>query len=214
LTLVVYTAFERLYKDKLIYRGERITSWCYECQTVISDLEVDHEQVPGKLWHIAYPATDGSGSVTVATTRPETLLGDTAVAVHPNDARFAGFTGKTLRLPIVGRDIPLITDVRIDREFGTGAVKVTPAHDALDHDIGETHELPSIQVIGLDGKMTAAAGEQFVGKSVVEARLVLTFLPPAALIQEEEYSFCCACSRSKTIIEPLVTKQRFLKVRP
>lgn len=217
LTLAVYTAFERLYKDKLIYRGERITSWCYECQTVISDLEVDHEQVPGKLWHIAYPATDGSGSVTVATTRPETLLGDTAVAVHPNDARFAGFTGKTLRLPIVGRDIPLITDVRIDREFGTGAVKVTPAHDALDHDIGDTHKLPSIQVIGLDGKMTAAAGDQFVGKSVVEAReLVLALLRDSgALIQEEDYVHSVAlCSRSKTLIEPLVTKQWFLKVRP
>jgi len=217
LTLAVNTAFKRLYDDGLIYRGERITNWCPACQTSISDLEVDHEQTPGTLWHIAYPLSDGSGSITVATTRPETLLGDTAVAVHPNDSRFAGFMGKTVRVPIVNRDIPIITDVRIDREFGTGAVKVTPAHDALDYDLGQTHHLPIIQIIGLDGNITPAAGVEFYGLPVLEARKrVLERLEElGALVKEEDYIHAVSlCSRSKTVIEPLISKQWFIKVKP
>ncbi len=217
LTLAVNTAFKRLYDDGLIYRGERITNWCTACQTTISDLEVDHEETPGKLWYIKYPLTDGSGHITVATTRPETMLGDTAVAVHPNDARFAGFTGKTVRLPIVDRDIPIITDARIDREFGTGAVKVTPAHDALDYDLGQTHHLPIIRVIDLDGKILPEAGVEFYGLPVLEARQrVLDKLRELGVIEkEEDYIHAVAlCSRSKTVIEPLLSKQWFLKVKP
>ena len=217
LTLAVNTAFTRLYNDGLIYRGERITNWCPACQTSISDLEVDREDVPGKLWYIKYPLTDGSGHITVATTRPETMLGDTAVAVHPNDARFAGFKGKTVRLPIVDRDVPVITDIRIDREFGTGAVKVTPAHDALDYDLGQTHHLPSIRVIGLDGKILPEAGVEFYGLPVVEARhRVIDKIRELGLLEkEEDYIHAVAfCSRSKTPIEPLMSKQWFIKIKP
>lgn len=216
LTLAVNTAFKRLYDDGLIYRGERITNWCPVCQTSISDLEVDHEQTPGKLWHIAYPLTDGSGSITVATTRPETMLGDTGVAVHPHDARFAGFKGKTVMVPIVNREIPIIADTRIDREFGTGAVKVTPAHDALDYDLGQTHHLPIIKIIGLDGNITPEAGVEFYGLPVLEARKrVLDKLRElGALVKEEDYIHAVAlCSRSKTVIEPLISKQWFIKVK-
>ncbi len=217
LTLAVNTAFKRLYDDGLIYRGERITNWCPACQTSISDLEVDHEDVPGRLWFIAYPLTDGSGSITVATTRPETMLGDTAVAVHPQDERYLALVGKTVRLPIVGRDIPIIADVRIDRGFGTGAVKVTPAHDVLDYDLGQTHHLSAPRIIGLDGRMTDEAGQDFTGLTTLEARQkVLDKLRPLdALTKEQDYIHAVAfCSRSKTVIEPLISKQWFVKVKP
>lgn len=217
LTLAVNTAFKRLYDNGLIYRGERITNWCPICQTSISDLEVDHEQAPGTLWHIAYPLTDGSGSITVATTRPETILGDTAVAVHPDDTRFAGFTGKSVRVPIVDREIPIITDPRVDREFGTGAVKVTPAHDAFDYDLGQKHNLPSIRIIGFDGNITPEAGVEFYGLPAAEARkrVVEKLRQLGVLTKEEDYIHAVAlCSRSKTVIEPLISKQWFVKVKP
>lgn len=217
LTLAVNAAFKRLYDDGLIYRGERITNWCPVCQTSISDLEVDHEQVPGKLWHIAYPLTDGTGSITVATTRPETMLGDVAVAVHPDDARFAGFKGKKVVVPIVNREVPIIADSRIDREFGTGAVKVTPAHDSLDYELGQTHHLPMIRIIGLDGNITPEAGVEFYGLPAAEARqrVVEKLRQLGALVKEEDYIHAVAlCSRSKTVIEPLISKQWFVTVKP
>ncbi len=213
LTTAVQTAFVRLYHDGLIYRGERIINWCADCGTAVSDLEVDHQETPGKLWRLRYPLSDGSGEIVVATTRPETMLGDTAVAVNPDDRRYHQMVGKTVRLPIVGRDIPIIADQRIDRDFGTGAVKVTPAHDPLDFDLGQTHKLPSIQVIGFDGLMTAAAGEQFAGQQVGAARAgVLAALQAAgAVTGEEDYIHSVGyCSRSKTLIEPLASRQWFV----
>lgn len=217
LTAAVQTAFKRMYDDGLIYRGERIINWCPACHTGISDLEVDHEETPGKLWHIRYRLSDGTGSVVVATTRPETMLGDTAVVVHPKDERYTWLVGKTVRLPIADRDIPIIADARIDREFGTGAVKVTPAHDPLDFDIGQTHALPLIKVIGLDGRMTPEAGAGFVGLTTLEAReRVLEKLRElSVLVKEEDHIHAVSlCSRSKTIIEPLVSLQWFVKMKP
>ncbi len=217
LTAAVQEAFVRLHKDGLIYRGERIINWCAACGTAISDLEVDHQETPGTLWHLRYPTTDGSGEIVVATTRPETLLGDTAVAVHPNDQRYASLVGKTIRLPIVGRDIPIIADDRIDQVFGTGAVKVTPAHDPLDFELGQTHHLPSIQVIGFDGKMTVAAGLAFAGQSIEQAReaVLAALRASGTLVQEESYTHAVGyCSRSKTVIEPLASRQWFVTMKP
>lgn len=217
LTLAVQTAFKRLYDDGLIYRGERMINWCPACQTAISDLEVDHEDQPGTLWRFRYNIVGTEDAIVVATTRPETMLGDAAVAVHPDDPRYRTLVGKKALLPIVGHEIPVIADSRVDREFGTGAVKVTPAHDALDFDLGQTHHLTPIQVIGFDGKMTASAGQHFAGLSVVAAReLVLTKLREVgALVGEEDYPHAIAlCSRSKTPIEPLVSLQWFVKMKP
>lgn len=216
LTLAVQTAFKNLYDDGYIYRGERIINWCWECQTAVSDLEVDHKDTPGKLWHLRYPLSDKTGFVIVATTRPETMLGDTAVAVNPSDARYRQLVGKTLRLPLVGRDIPIIADERIDMTFGSGAVKVTPAHDPLDFDIGQTHHLPGVQVIGFDGLMTAEAGGDFSGKTIEDARkFVIEKMQGAGLLEkEEDYIHAVGyCSRSNTAIEPLVSKQWFMKMQ-
>ncbi len=216
LTAAVQAAFVRLHRDGLIYRGERIINWCPECGTAISDLEVDHQETPGKLWRIKYPVA-GGGEIFVATTRPETMLGDTAVAVHPADPRYKHLIGKTVRLPIVNRAVQIIADKRINREFGTGAVKVTPAHDPLDFDLGQTHKLPSIQVIGFDGKMTSAAGPQFAGQTVEQARaFVLRRLgETGALAGEEDYIHSVGyCSRSKTPVEPLVSRQWFVAMKP
>ncbi len=217
LTQAVQTAFVKLYKDGLIYRGERIINWCSDCQTAISDLEVDHQDVPGKLWYIRYPLVDGSGTLTVATTRPETMLGDTAVAVNPKDERYAKMVGKNIRLPIADREIPIIADNRIDQTFGTGAVKVTPAHDPLDFDLGRDHKLPSIQIIGFDGKMTAEAGKDFSGLTPLKAREKVVDLLRESNILEKEEDYIHAvgfCSRTKTIIEPLVSLQWFMSMKP
>lgn len=216
LTAAVQTAFIRLYRDGYIYRGERIINWCPDCQTAISDLEVDHQDVPGHLWYINYPLVDGSGQVTVATTRPETLLGDTAVAVNPKDTRYAALVGKLVRLPIAQREIPIIADRRIDQAFGTGAVKVTPAHDPLDFDLGQEHRLAQIQVIGFDGKMAAAAGTEFAGLLVSEARarVVERLRRDGLLVRAEDYIHAVGfCERSKTPIEPLVSRQWFMRMK-
>lgn len=217
MTLAVNTAFKRLYDDGLIYRGERIINWCSGCQTAISDIEVDHEDVPGKLWYLKYPLSEGGGHIVVATTRPETMLGDTAVAVHPDDPRYASMIGQTVVLPLVGRHIPIITDQRIDRQFGTGAVKVTPAHDPLDFDIGQDHHLPLIAVIGQDDRMAEAAGQPYAGLSVDDARrkIVDDLRSAHSIEKEEDYIHAVGfCSRSKTRIEPLVSLQWFLKTKP
>lgn len=215
LTDAVQTAFIKLYNDGFIYRGERIINWCSDCQTAVSDLEVDHQDVPGKLWYINYPLVDGSGRITVATTRPETLLGDTAVAVNPKDERYATLVGQKVRLPIVGREIPIIADRRIDQTFGTGAVKVTPAHDPLDFELGNDHHLERIQVIGFDGQVTEAAGAEFAGLSTEQARVkvVERLRHDDVLAKEEDYIHAVGfCQRSKTPIEPLASRQWFMRM--
>src|ERR1700723_4587205 len=158
LSVAVREAFVRLYEQDLIYRGAYILNWCPRCQTAISDLEVVHEEQQGKLWEIRYPIVGEEGFVTVATTRPETMLGDVAVAVHPDDERSAHLHGKMLRLPLTGREIPVVTDSWVSRDFGTGAVKVTPAHDPNDFALGQRQGLPSISVMDETAHMNAAAG--------------------------------------------------------
>ncbi len=215
LTAAVQEAFIRLYEDGLIYRGKRIVNWCPGCHTAISDLEVDHDQVPGHLWHLRYDVV-GGGSIVVATTRPETMLGDTAIAVHPADERYASLVGARVRLPIVDREIPIIADHRIDRAFGTGAVKVTPAHDPLDYELGQTHHLDSISIIGEDGRIHLP-GTEFDGQGVQRARerLVERATAEGWLIRQENYVHAVSvCSRSKDIIEPLLSMQWFVKTKP
>src|SRR5271163_1716973 len=169
LSRAVVKVFVTLYHEGLIYRDRRLINWCPRCETALSDLEVDHKPVHGNLWYVRYPLADGSGSITVATTRPETILGDVAVAVHPDDPRYAGFIGKMIRLPLVGREIPIIGDSAVEREFGTGAVKVTPAHDFTDFEIGRRHNLSQIVVIDGRGVMTDVAAP-YGGLSREEAR--------------------------------------------
>src|SRR5262249_36748558 len=149
----------RLYREGLIYRGRYIVNWCVRCMTALSDLEVVHQEHNGHLWHIRYPVVGSQESLVVATTRPETMLGDTAVAVHPEDERYKHLIGKKVLLPLVDREIPIIAYEIVDREFGTGAVKVTPAHDPNDFAIGLRHKLDEIDVMSGDGKMSAAAGK-------------------------------------------------------
>ena len=168
----VRRTFKHLYDKGLIYRGERLISWCPRCNTALSDLEVVHRDVKGHLWHIAYPVEGSDERVIVATTRPETMLGDTAVAVHPDDARYQHLIGKTIRLPIVDRLIPIVADDAVDSSFGSGAVKVTPAHDPNDFEIGRRHDLPFVTVMNFDGTMNAEAGP-FEGLTVDEARIAV-----------------------------------------
>src|SRR2546429_1033271 len=159
LSLAVREAFVRLWEDGLLYRAERLINWCPRCKTALADIEVVHEESDGNLWYIRYPlADDPSQALIVATTRPETMLGDTAVAVHPEDERYQGFIGKKIILPLMNREIPVIADTMVDREFGTGAVKITPAHDPNDFEAGRRHNLPEIDVMTDDGKMSANAG--------------------------------------------------------
>ncbi len=217
LSEAVQTAFLQLYDDGMIYRGERVIHWCVQDQTSISDLEVDYREEQGTLWYIKYPLLEQDGSVSVATTRPETMLGDTAVAVNPKDERYAGLVGKRVKLPITNRVVPIITDRSVDRSFGTGAVKVTPGHDIADFEMGERHRLPRISVIDQFGKMTAAAGKDFAGLDAREVRgLIVQILKDNGLIEKEEsYTHSVAyCSRSNTVIEPLVSKQWFVKTNP
>ena len=209
----VRTAFIEFHKRGLLYRGTRLVNWCCRCDTALSDIEVEHEERNGRLWHIRYPFADGSGEVVVATTRPETMLGDTAVAVHPEDERYSGKTGRTLRLPLMDRDIPLIADSAVDKEFGTGAVKVTPSHDAADNEIGSRHKLPSIMVIGTNGKMTAAAGA-YKDLSVADARtkVVEDLEKGGFLVKIDLHRHAVAvCYRCASVIEPLESSQWFLK---
>ncbi len=216
LTTAVQTAFTKLFNDKLLYRGKRIVNWCPRCASALSDLEVTHQESPGKLWYIKYPLFGSTKYVVVATTRPETMLGDTAVAVHPKDKRYKKFIGKTVLLPIMNREIPIIADSRVETEFGTGVVKVTPAHDHLDYDIGTDHQLPVINVIGHDNRMTKEAGEYY-GQSVQEARHSIV-----KRLEEEEHienivehiHNIARCERCSAPIEPLISEQWFLKIAP
>ncbi len=219
-------AFRRLYEEGLIYRGEYMVSWCPKDLTALSDLEVEHEEEEGKLYYIKYPLEDGSGYITVATTRPETMLGDTAVAVHPEDERYKGLIGKRLKLPLVdwkrkamdGSEvdnlIPIIADERVKREFGTGAVKITPAHDPLDFEIGKAHNLPFVQVIDQFARMKENSGE-FAGLDRYAARKkIVEKLEELNLLEKVENHRHAVgkCYRCKTVLEPMVSNQWFVKV--
>nr|WP_228013052.1 valine--tRNA ligase [Nostoc edaphicum] len=216
LSKAVVEAFTRLYEEGLIYRGEYLVNWCPASQSAVSDVEVENQEVNGNLWHFRYPLTDGSGFVEVATTRPETMLGDTAVAVNPNDDRYKHLIGKTLTLPILQREIPIIGDEFVDPTFGTGCVKVTPAHDPNDFDMGKRHNLPLINIMNKDGTLNANAGEfqgqdRFVARKNVVSRLEAD----GFLVKIEDYKHTVPYSdRGKVPIEPLLSTQWFVKIRP
>jgi valyl-tRNA synthetase len=217
LSKAVRTVFVKLYEEGLIYRSTRLINWCPRCHTALSDLEVEHDELDGFLTYINYPLAEGEGAVTVATTRPETMLGDTAVAVNPEDQRYKDLIGKKVRLPLTGRDIPVIADSAVDPAFGTGAVKVTPAHDFNDEAIAKRHGLPGITVIGDEGHMTKEAGAKYAGMDRYEARKqVLKDLKAHGLIEKEEKHRHSVghCYRCKTIIEPFSTPQWYVKVEP
>ena len=212
----VREVFVRLYEKGLIYRGEYIVNWCPRCETALSDIEVEHQEAETSLWHIKYPLTDGSGFVVVATTRPETMLGDTAVAVHPEDARYRTIIGKTVTLPVLYREIPIIADEHVDPGFGTGAVKVTPAHDPNDFEIGLRHNLPQVKVIDLTGTMTDKSGP-FAGMDRYQCRkeLVAKLEKMGALVEQKAHIHAAGhCQRCDTVIEPLVSRQWFVKMKP
>jgi valyl-tRNA synthetase len=216
LSVAVKEAFVRLYEQGLIYRGAYIVNWCPRCQTAISDLEVVHEEQQGKLYEIRYPLTDGSGSITIATTRPETMLGDVAVVVNPSDARYLGFHGKKLRLPLVGREIPVLPDEWANPEFGTGAVKVTPAHDPNDFAIAERHKLPSIVVMDETAHMNAEAGV-YAGLDRYEARkrILADLEQQGLLVAVKDYvNSIGKCDRCKTVVEPRLSTQWFIRIQP
>jgi valyl-tRNA synthetase len=216
LSRAVREVFVRLYEKGLIYRGDYMVNWCPKCDTALSDLEVDKEEMPGNLWHIRYPVTGTGEYLTVATTRPETMLGDTAVAINAKDARYRHLHGKTVTLPLMNREIPIILDDLADPQFGTGVVKVTPAHDPNDFEAGKRHNLAKIQVIDRHGMMTAEAGA-YAGLDRFEARKrVVADLDALGLVAKiEPYNVAAGrCQRSKTIVEPLISTQWFVKMKP
>src|SRR5712691_1393123 len=215
LSRAVCEVFVRLYEEGMIYRGNQIVNWCPNDQTVLSDLEVQKDPQPGKLYYLQYPVSMSSRRVTVATTRPETMLGDTAVAVNPNDERYRELVGATLLLPLTGREISVIADEFVDPEFGTGAVKVTPAHDPNDYDMGIRHKLPQVIVIDGYAKMTEDAGAEFAGLDRYKARakVVEKFEELGLLEKVIDYEFSISkCERCKTVIEPLISTQWFLRM--
>ncbi len=208
-------AFVQLFNKGLIYRGPRMVNWCPRCHTALSDIEVEHEDKAGKLWHIKYLLASGKGEVIVATTRPETMLGDTAVAVNPEDPRYKSLIGQKLKLPLTSREIPIVADAAVDAAFGTGAVKVTPAHDQTDFEIGERHKLPHVVVISFEGKMTKEAGTPYAGLDRFEARKkIVDDLEAQGLLEKtDDYKLSAAiCYRCQTIVEPLVSEQWFMKM--
>ena len=216
LSLAVRRVFVSLHDEGLIYRGTYLVSWCPRCRTALSDLEVIHRPATGRLYHFRYPFTEGEGGVTVATTRPETMLGDTAVAVHPDDERYRDVVGRTVRLPVIGRDLPVIADAFVDPAFGTGAVKVTPAHDPNDFDIGERHGLRKVAVIDEDGRMTGDAGP-YAGQDRFAARkaLVAQLDADGVLVGVEDHEHAVGhCERCATVVEPLLSTQWFVRIKP
>lgn len=216
LSKAVREVFVRLYEKGLIYRGDYIVNWCPTCKTTLSDIEVEHEDETGKLYYVKYPLKDGSGHLMVATTRPETMLGDTAVAVNPEDERYRHLVGKTLILPVMGREIPIIADSYVDMEFGTGAVKVTPGHDPNDFEMGLRHDLPVINVMDENGHMNENAGK-FAGLDRYECRkLILKELEEKGNLEKiEDLSHSVGhCYRCNTTVEPMVSKQWFVKMKP
>ena len=215
-SLAVRTTFVNLYNKGLIYRGERIINWCPRCSTTLSDLEVDHKDLNGHLWHLKYPLADGGGYLIVATTRPETMLGDTAVAVNPEDERYTNIIGKEIMLPIMNRRIPIVGDAIVDKTFGTGAVKVTPSHDPVDFEIAQRQKLPLINLLNKDATMNENAGpckgmDRFACRKWVVEEMERLGL----LIKIEDYSHAVGhCQRCATLIEPMASTQWFVRMEP
>ncbi len=212
----VREVFVRLYEQGLIYRGERIINWCPHCRTSISDAEVEFEEKAGHFWHLRYPFKDGSGYLELATTRPETMLGDTAVAVHPDDERYRDAIGKTLILPLVGREIPVVADTYVEKDFGTGVVKITPAHDPNDFEVGLRHNLEVINVMNDDGSINENGGK-YCGMSGLDARraIVRDLEEQGFLVGIEDIKHNVGtCYRCGTVVEPRVSKQWFVKMKP
>jgi len=212
----VREVFVRLFEKGLIYRGDYIINWCPRCHTTISDIEVEHIDSEGNLYYLKYPLEDGQGFITVATTRPETMLGDTGVAVNPADERYQGLIGKNVVLPLLGRVIPIVADEFVDREFGTGAVKVTPAHDPNDFEMGMRHNLPRVNIMNSDGTMSEEAGP-YKGLERYECRrqIVEDLREQGYLLKIESHSHSVGhCYRCNTVIEPMISKQWFVKMKP
>ncbi|HYF91486.1 MAG TPA: valine--tRNA ligase [Symbiobacteriaceae bacterium] len=216
LSKAVRAFFVQLYKRGLIYQGTRITNWCPKDMTALSDIEVEYEERDSHLWHFRYPLVDGNGYIEVATTRPETMLGDTGIAVNPEDERYQALHGKLVRHPATGRDIPIFPDAYVEKEFGTGCVKVTPFHDPNDFEMGLRHNLESIQVIGLDGKITAAGGK-YAGMDRYECRKQIVADAEAegwlVKIEPHRHAVGC-CARCETVVEPIISRQWYVKMKP
>ena len=214
-TNAVLEAFINLYNKGYIYKGSRETNWCIHCKSVVSDDEVVYSDEAGSMWHIRYKFTDGSGEIILATTRPETLFGDTAVAVNPDDDRYKAIVGKKVIVPFVNREIPIIADSYVEKEFGTGMVKITPAHDPNDYEVGKRHNLEIIECISKEGIMTDITGDKFKGLGLLEAReKVVDELKKLGLLEKiEPYTHSVGhCERCHTAIEPMITEQWFVKM--
>ncbi|MEI6237223.1 MAG: valine--tRNA ligase [Candidatus Saccharibacteria bacterium] len=212
-----YKTFKQMWDDKLIYRGERLVNYCTHHGTSFSDIEVQYKEVEGHLWTISYPLTSKEGEITVATTRPETMLGDTAIAVNPKDTRYRAFIGKTVHVPLTKREIPIIADNMVDPKFGTGAVKVTPAHDPNDFEVGVRHDLPRINVIDHEGNITNEMPSAYKGKNFIEAReLIVNDLKDAGLlVKTEAYKHSVGhCYKCDNVIQPLIRDQWFVNMKP
>ncbi|MFI5351627.1 MAG: valine--tRNA ligase [Candidatus Binatales bacterium] len=216
LSRAVAEVFVRLHREGLIYRDRKLINWCPRCETALSDLEVDHKDADGHLYYIRYPFADGTGSITVATTRPETMLGDTAVAVNPEDERYTAIAGKRLKLPLVGREIPIIVDAAVDRNFGTGAVKITPGHDFNDFELGRRHHLEQISVMDTRGNMNEEAGAyQGLSRDACRRRIVDDLKTRELLEKIEPHRHSVGvCSRCDTVVEPMLSDQWFVRVKP
>ncbi len=216
LSRAVREAFVRLFEKGLIYQGDYIINWCPRCETALSDEEAEHEDVAGKLYYIQYPFKDGGRHLTVATTRPETMLGDTAVAVNPEDDRFRDLVGETIVLPLMDREIPVIADSFVDPEFGTGAVKVTPAHDPNDFDMGRRHDLPNVNVMNPDGTMSEEAGRYRAMDRFACREKVLRDLEEQGLLEkvEDHHHAIGHCYRCHTMVEPYLSNQWFVRMKP
>ena len=212
----VKEVFVNLYNKGLIYKGNRIINWCPDCSTALSDAEVEHEEKPGNMWHIKYPVKDSDDYITIATTRPETMLGDTAVAVHPEDDRYKHLVGETLILPLVNREIPIIADEYVDKDFGSGAVKITPAHDPNDFEVGLRHNLPQIRVLNDDATINNEGGK-YEGMDRYAARkaIVNDLEEMGLIVKVEEHSHNVGqCYRCSTVVEPITSEQWFVKMKP
>ncbi len=216
LSEAVKEVFCQLYETGLIYRGDYIINWCPRCQTALSDLEVEYQEQEGKLWHIRYPPASGAEGVVVATTRPETMLGDTAVAVHPDDERYRNLVGRTVVLPLMNREIPIIADTYVDQTFGTGTVKVTPAHDPKDFECGLRHHLPQIKIMADDGRMNANAGRyQGLDRFACREQVVKDLQRDGLLTKTEPHRHAVGhCYRCQTVVEPSLSRQWFVRTQP
>lgn len=212
-----YATFKKMWDEGLIYRGERLVNFCTFHGTSFADIEVEYKEVQGHLWHIRYPLTDGSGEVIIATTRPETMLGDVAVAVHPDDPRYKQLVGKTLKLPLTNREIPVIADKFVDQQFGSGAVKITPAHDPNDYEAAQRHDLPMITVIDHEGKMSPEVPKAYQGLTVAAARqkVVEDLDKQHLIVKVDDHTHSVGhCYKCGTVIQPLLREQWFIDMQP